>query len=83
MKNAKPEHVFYYEFLLGDRREPSCQSEGADGALYLPSGEGSAPDRPRPAASYIWDGGSVLWEFPEGAFAANPAEAILTGGVEL
>jgi Glycosyl hydrolase catalytic core len=83
MKNAQPEHVFYYEFLLGDRREPSCQSEGSDGALYLPSGEGSAADRPRPAASYIWDGGRVLGELPEGAFAANAAQTTLTGGVEL
>jgi hypothetical protein len=83
MKDVKPEHVFYYEFLLGDRRQPSCRAEGADAALYLPSGEGSSADRPRGAASYIWDGGSVLWEFPGGAFAANAAQATLTGGVEL
>jgi hypothetical protein len=81
MRNAKPEHVFYYEFLLKDRRQPSCQSEGADGALYLPSGDGSTPDRPRGAASYIWGGPSLPWEFADGAFAANAAQATLTGSV--
>ena len=79
MRNAKPEHVFYYEFLLKDRRQPSCQSEGADGALYLPSGDGSTPDRPRGAASYIWGGPSLPWEFAYGDFAANAAQTTLTG----
>ena len=53
MRDAKPEHVFYYEFLLGERRQPSCTSEGADGALYVPCTDGGAPDRPRPAAGYV------------------------------
>ena len=91
MRNARPEHVFYYELLLGERRRPSCLTEGSDGALYLPSGDGSAPDRARAAAAYIWDGGSdggsalwgggsALWGFPGGAFAANAEEASLAGG---
>jgi hypothetical protein len=71
MRNAKPEHVFYYEFLLKDRRQPSCQSEGSDGALFVPSGDPNAEDRPRLAASYIWGG----------AYAADGAQAVLTGGV--
>ncbi len=79
---AEPEHVFYYEFLLGERRQPSCVSEPMDGALYLPSVDGSAVDLARPAASYIWDGGvSALWGYPGGAFAANAEQAALTGGM--
>jgi hypothetical protein len=79
MRDAKPEHVFYYEFLLGERRQPSCTSEGADGALYVPGIDGSAPDRPRPAASYIWDGVSALWGYPDGGFGANAEQMALTG----
>jgi hypothetical protein len=78
---ARPEHVFYYEFLLGGGRQPSCTSEGADGALYVPSIDPNEPDRPRPAASYIWGGVGGLWGYPGGAFAANAEQATLTGGV--
>jgi len=81
MHNAKPEHVFYYEFLLKEHRQPSCRSEGADGALYLPSADGNATDRPRPAASYIWDGESVPSEYIDGAFAADAEQVALTGNV--
>ncbi len=81
MRNARPEHVFYYEFLLKDRRQPSCQSEGADGALYLPSGDPNAPDRARAAASYIWDGEGASRGYIDGAFMANAAQRTLTGGV--
>jgi hypothetical protein len=65
MHNSKPAHVFYYAFLLADGRRPSCASEGEDDALYLPGtgagvpgagGTAGAPDAPRPAAGYIWDG---------------------------
>ena len=56
MRNRRPEHVFYYAFLLGDRREPSCSSATEDGALYEPSTDPGAPDVPRPAASYVFDG---------------------------
>lgn len=81
MRNAKPEHVFYYEFLLKDRRQPSCQSEGADGALYLPSSDPNAPDRARAAASYIWDGEGASRGYIDGAFMANAAQRTLTGAV--
>jgi hypothetical protein len=81
MKNAKPEHVFYYEFLLRERRQPACRSEGSDSALYLPSNDPSEPDYPRPAASYIWGGGSVPAGYLDGVFMANAAQATLTGGV--
>jgi hypothetical protein len=56
MANRKPEHVFYYAFLLSERRQPSCALEPEDDALYQPSAAPGAPDAPRAAASYIWDG---------------------------
>jgi hypothetical protein len=54
MPAARPEHVFYFGFLAGERRQPSCASEREDVALYEPSGDAWAPDVPRPAASYVW-----------------------------
>ncbi len=85
IKNVKPEHVFYYELLLKERREPECQTEGSDSALYEPSTDPAEPDRPRAAASYIWGdgGGSAPGEAgePGEAFLANAAQATLTGGV--
>jgi hypothetical protein len=56
MPDERPEHVFYYVFLLGDHKQPSCAEEPEDDALYEPSGEAGAPDVPRAAASYIWGG---------------------------
>jgi hypothetical protein len=56
MRNGRPEHVFYFEFLAGERRQPSCSSEREDDALYEPSADPSDPDVPRPAASYVWGG---------------------------
>jgi hypothetical protein len=86
IKNAKPVHVFYYELLLREGREPECETEGSDSALYIPSGDPAEPDRPRPAAAYIWgDGGGSAPGGPgEGdAFLANAAQATLTGGASL
>jgi hypothetical protein len=83
MRNAQPEHVFYYEFLLEEHRRPSCQTEGSDGALYLPTDDPAEPDRPRLAASYIWDGESEPLGYLDGAFMANPAQQALTGAVGL
>jgi hypothetical protein len=56
MRNRRPQHVFYYAFLLGGRRQPSCAEGPEDGALYEPSADPNAPDTPRPAASYVWGG---------------------------
>jgi hypothetical protein len=87
IKNARPVHVFYYEFLLREGREPSCETEGSDSALYVPSGDPAERDRPCLAASYIWGdtGGSAPGEpgAPGDAFLANIAEATLTGGAAL
>jgi hypothetical protein len=85
IKNAKPEHVFYYELLLKERRRPDCQTEGSDSALYEPSADPAEPDRPRAAAAYIQGGESAALGYEDGgdAFMANAAQMTLTGGVGL
>ncbi len=78
----KPEHVFYYEFMLGGRKQPSCGgSEDEDGALYVPSSDPNAPDAPRPAASFIWVDKGVPWGYTGGATNVQPKQATLTGSV--
>jgi hypothetical protein len=85
IRNARPAHVFYYELLLRDGREPECETEGSDSALYVPSGDPAEPDRPRAAAGYIWGAGAPSAPGgagePGDAFLANAAAATLTGGV--
>jgi hypothetical protein len=87
IRNTRPVHVFYYEILLREGRKPSCETEGSDSALYVPSGDPAEPDRPRMAAAYIWGdtAGSAPGEpgAPGEAFLANIAEATLTGGSSL
>jgi len=87
IRNARPAHVFYYELLLREGREPSCETEGSDSALYVPSGDPAEPDRPRMAAGYIWGDGAGSAPGgagePGAAFLANAAEATLTGGAFL
>jgi hypothetical protein len=81
--NRKPEHVFYYEFLLGERKAPSslCESGGEDDALYLPSSDPNASDSPRPAASYIFDNKSTPWAFTGGYSALDATQATVSGSV--
>jgi hypothetical protein len=81
IKNARPEHVFYYEFLLKERRQPSCIAEAWDGALYLPGEDPGEPDYPRLAASYIWGGTGASRGYIDGAFITNAAQRRLTGAV--
>jgi hypothetical protein len=87
IRNARPAHVFYYELLLREGREPSCETEGSDSALYVPSGDPAEPDRPRAAAGYIWGDGAGSApggeNEPGAAFLANAAAATLTGGAAL
>lgn len=62
MRHQKPEHVFYWEFLLKDRLHPTCAE--TDDALYVPSGGApAAEDRPRPAAAFIYGGSSFLDDY--------------------
>lgn len=57
MPYARPEHVFYYTFLVSDRRSPPCTTnEPEDEALYVPSGDPNVPDVPRSAAAYAFGG---------------------------
>ncbi len=54
----QPEHIFYYEFLYQNNEQPQPLCEGSkkepDTALYVPSGDPNAPDRPRLAAAWIF-----------------------------
>jgi hypothetical protein len=72
MRDRAPEHVFYFSFLPGERRQPSCAADREDDALYEPSSDAGAPDAPRPAASYIWGAGA-------GALAAFCSEPLSFG----
>jgi hypothetical protein len=49
MVNEKVLHVFYYEFLYKNHEPPPCTPTQADTALYVPSSDPNAPDRPRAA----------------------------------
>jgi hypothetical protein len=60
MRNVKPAHVFYYEFLYKEHQPPPCGAAGADTALYVPSSDPSLPDVPRAAASYIFANTAVM-----------------------
>lgn len=67
-----PVHVFYYEFLFKHRQPPPCNSSSPDTALYIPSiGDPNAPDAPRPAASYIYDGRGAPSAYTGGASVAG------------
>jgi hypothetical protein len=77
----KPENVFYYEFMLGGHKQPSCATEEEDDALYVPSSDPDAEDAPRLAASYIWDGKDVPWGYTGGSAAIKPTAATLGGSV--
>lgn len=75
-----PVHVFYYEFLFKRRQSPPCDSYSPDTALYIPSSDPSAPDAPRAAASYIYDGRGVPSAYT-GAATADARHATLDGSV--
>ncbi len=75
----KPEHVFYYEFLLGGNKQPACAE--TDDALYVHSSDPNAEDAPRPAAGYIWDGKSIAWGYTGAPSSVATPNATLTGSV--
>jgi hypothetical protein len=82
IKNRKPEHVFYYEFLLKERERPGCPAQTEDGALYAPSADPNAPDAPRPAASFIFAGKGVPSAYTgTAAVSATEPLATLAGSV--
>jgi hypothetical protein len=73
--NKKPEHVFYYEFMLGERRVPTCSE--FDDALYVPSSDPNASDAPRAAADLIFGGKGVPAAYT-GAATISSTEASAT-----
>ncbi len=81
MPAIEPRHVFYYEFLFKRRRPPPCNSSSPDTALYVPSGDPYAPDIPRPAASYVYDGRGTPSAYTGGAVVSNAEHMTLTASV--
>jgi hypothetical protein len=79
MVNHHAEHVFYYEFLFKEHRLTPC--EEYDDALYVPSSDPSAPDAPRPAARYIFNGTDQPWAYTGGPSVTNGEQATITGSV--
>jgi hypothetical protein len=79
MPYAKPEHVFYWEFLLGERKQPTCSE--TDDALYVTSSDPNAPDAPRPAAAFIYGGSGFPWGYTGAPTVINGEEATLTGSL--
>ena len=77
--NRKPEHVFYYEFMLGEHKQPSCSE--FDDALYVPSSDPNAEDRPRPAAAWIFGNTGKPWGYTGGTGAVYKRYAYLEGSV--
>jgi hypothetical protein len=62
MPLAQPAHVFYYTFLLANRRVPGCtRGEPEDEALYVPGEDPGVPDVARAAAAYVSSGEPVSW----------------------
>jgi hypothetical protein len=80
--SLEPEHVFYYEFLLGEHRQPTCDAqETEDAALYQPSTDANALDAPRPAAAFIFAGKGLPWAYTGEPVLSGPGAATLTGSV--
>ena len=79
MVNEKALHVFYYEFLPGNREQPPCTSTQADTALYIPSTDPNAPDRPRGDAAYVYNNTYQPWSYTGPASNVGATRATLTG----
>ncbi len=81
MPGIGPAHVFYYEFLYQEGRQPPCDPTSADSALYVPGAGPGAPDLPRAAASYIFASADLPAAFTGAAVALGAGGATLTGAV--
>jgi hypothetical protein len=83
MPYARPEHVFYYTFLVSDRKAPACTAhEPEDQALYVPSADPSVPDAPRSAAAYAAGSEQTPWVYTTSAVPTGMSgmlEAFLGG----
>jgi hypothetical protein len=81
MKNIQPAHVFYYEFLAGEHQPPPCTETDADTALYVPSNDPNAPDRPRAAAAYIFGNKGLPWGYTGAPSNVETRKATLTASI--
>jgi hypothetical protein len=79
MSYAKPEHVFYWEFLLKEHKQPACSE--TDDALYVPSSDPNAPDAPRSAAAFIYGGSGFPWGYTGSPTITNSEQATMAGSV--
>jgi hypothetical protein len=81
MYKQRPEHAFYWEFLLANRKQPTCGE--TDDALYVPSGsDPNTEDRPRPAAAFIYGDAGFPWGYigPASIRIVEPS-VILAGSI--
>jgi hypothetical protein len=81
MKNIQPAHVFYYEFLYGKHLAPPCTETNPDTALYVPSNDPDAPDRPRAAAAFIFGDKGFPWAYTGAPSSVESRKATLTASV--
>ncbi len=80
MPSVEPEHVFYWEFLLKNRQQPSCSE--TDDALYVPSSDPNAPDAPRPAAAFIYGDSGIPWGYTGAATVSTTGPtSVLTASI--
>ena len=83
IRNARPEHVFYYEFLLREGRRPRARAKAAT-ARYT-SRAATPPSRTAHGSRRATSGAAAgARRAGSGeAFLASSAQATLTGGAEL
>jgi hypothetical protein len=79
MPSVRPAHVIYYDYL--DSNPPSCGASEADTSLYRSGPDPNAPDHPRPAATYIFNGRGVPSAYTGAPDDISAASAIMTGSV--
>jgi hypothetical protein len=77
--HRRPRHVFYYDFLMRERREPACAQQHEDPFLYVPGSAEGQPDVARAAAAPIYWGGPapVAWAATLGVPSPAAASPLL------
>lgn len=73
-----PEHVFYYEYLFKFNEPAPCNSGEANDSLYQHGSDPNAPDEPKPAAAFIYNGKGFPWGYTGGAQNITATGATLT-----
>lgn len=77
----EPENVFYYEYLFKNNEAAPCSEGQANDSLYSHGSDPNAPDEPKPAAAYIYNGHGFPWGYTGGASNVTGTEAQLTASV--